>query len=99
MGTEQLIKLFDEEIASLGIDFSHPLDVTQEKALGDETRKCGVVDRSRVLIHRTAELGQRINQRLWRNDVSQTQRGTKILAHRSPVNHSADVADTLHRDK
>ena len=36
MVTEQLIKLFDEEIASLGIDFSHPFDVTQEKALADD---------------------------------------------------------------
>src|SRR5439155_2750001 len=95
--TKQLIELFDEEVSPLGIDFSHPLDVTQEKALGDETRKCRLVDRRRVLIHRTADLGQRINQRLWRNDVSQTQRGTKNLAHRSRVNHSAGVVDPLQR--
>jgi hypothetical protein len=29
--------LLDEEISPLGIDFPHPLDVTQEKALGDKT--------------------------------------------------------------
>jgi hypothetical protein len=36
--------LFDEEISSLGIDFSHPLDVTQEKALGDKTRQRRLID-------------------------------------------------------
>jgi len=56
MVTEQLIKLFDEEIASLGIDFSHPFDVTQEKALADETRQCRLVDWRGVLIHRAADL-------------------------------------------
>src|SRR6266436_6922977 len=95
--TKQLIELFNEEISSLGIDFSHPLDVTEEKALGDKTRQRRLVDRRRVLVHRTADLDQRIDQRLWGNDVAQAQRGTKNLAHRSRVNHSAGVVDPLQR--
>src|SRR5206468_652185 len=95
--SKQLIELFDEEISSLGIDFSYPLDVAQEKALGDKTRQRRLIDWGRVLIHRTADLDQRIDQRFWRNDVAQTQRGTKNLAHRSRVNHSAGVVDPLQR--
>src|SRR4030095_16139116 len=96
---KQFIELFDKEISPLRIDFSHPLDVTQEKSLADKTRQRRLVDRRGVLIHRTADLDQRINQRLWRNDVAQTQRGTKNLAHRSCVNHSAGVVDPLQRRK
>ncbi len=48
--TKQLIELFDEEISSLGIDFPHPLDVTEEKTLGDKTRQRRLVDWRRVLI-------------------------------------------------
>ena len=93
--TKQLIELFDEEIAPLGIDFSHPFNVTQEKALGDKTRERRLVDGGRVLIHRTADLDQRIDQRLWCNDVAQTQSGTKNFAHRACVNHSTGVIDPL----
>src|SRR6476620_4435328 len=53
--TKQFIELFDEEIATLGIDFSHTFDVTEKKALRDETGQRRLVDRGRVLIHRTAD--------------------------------------------
>src|SRR5262249_41818914 len=95
--TKQFIELFDKEIAPLGIDFSHPSDVTEKKALGDKTRECRLVNRRRMLIHRTADLGQRIDERLRRNDVAQAQRRTKNLAHRSRVDHSAGVVDPLQR--
>src|SRR5436190_2647749 len=50
-----------------------------------------------MLIHGAADFDQRIDQRLWRNDVAETQRGTKNLAHRSRVNHPAGVIHALHR--
>src|SRR5437773_12278607 len=52
-----------------------------------------------MLIHCAANLDERIDQRLGRNDVAQTQRGTKNLAHRSRVNHAAGVIDPLQRRK
>jgi hypothetical protein len=87
--------LLDEEISPLGIYFSHPFDVTEEKTLGDKSRQRRLVDRGRVLIHRAANLDQRIDQRLWRNDVAQTQRGTENLTHRSRVNHPAGIIHAL----
>jgi len=53
--TKQFIELFDEEVASFRIDFSHTLDVTQEKAFRDKTRQRRLIDRGRMLIHRTAD--------------------------------------------
>src|SRR5215470_535275 len=97
MISQQFVELFDEEIPPLGIDLSHPLDMTQEKALGDKTRQSRLVDWRRMLIHCTADLDQRIDQRLWRNDIAQTQSGTKNLAHRSRINHSTGVIDPLQR--
>src|SRR4030095_16956648 len=68
-----------------------------EKTLGDKSCQRRLVDRRRVLIHGAADLDKRIDQRLRRNDVTQTQRRTKNLAHRSRVNHPAGVIDPLHR--
>jgi len=56
MVTKQLVELFDKEITPLGVDFSHPFDVTQEKAFVDKPRQGRLVDRGGVLIHRTADL-------------------------------------------
>src|SRR5207249_489264 len=70
---KQLVKLFDEEIAPLGVDFPHPSDVTQEKALGNKTRQCRLFYWRRVLIHRATDLDQRVDQGLRRNDLAETQ--------------------------
>src|SRR5205814_7497451 len=93
--TKQLIKLFDEEISPLRVDFSHSLDMTEEKALGDKTRERCLFDRRRVLIHRTSDLHKRIDQLLWRDDVAQTQRRTEKLADCAGVNNSTGVMGPL----
>src|SRR5215469_15521230 len=79
--TEQFIKLFDEEISSLRINLSHSLDMTEEKAVGDETRKGCLFDWRRMLVHCTSDFHKRIDQLLRSNDVSQTQGRTQNLAH------------------
>jgi hypothetical protein len=91
--------LFDEEVSSLGIDFPHPFYVTEEESLGNESRQRCLINCRRMLIHRAADLGHRIDQRLRRNDVAQTQRGTKNFAYRSRVNHPAGVIHPLQRGK
>src|SRR5690348_17124448 len=50
-----------------------------------------------MLIHRTADFHQCVNQRLWSHDVSQSKRGTKNLADRACVNHSTSFIDPLQR--
>src|SRR5262245_56619728 len=48
-----------------------------------------------MLIHRAADFGQRICQWLWRDDITQSQRGVKDLTHRSGVDHPAGIVDSL----
>src|SRR5262245_32371226 len=93
--TKQLIKLFDEEISPVRINPSHSLDMTEEKALGDKTRKRCLFNRRRVLVHGTSDFHKRIDQLLWREDVSQAQGRTKNLTHCTRVNHSTGVIDPL----
>ena len=59
--TKQLVELFDEAIPPLGIDFSHPFDVTEEKSLGDKSRQRGLINRGRMHVHCTADLCNRID--------------------------------------
>src|SRR4029450_2206639 len=72
---QQRVELFDKEVAPLGIDCSHPLDVTEEETLGDESGKGGLINWRGMLVNRVAYLGHGVDQSLGRNDVSQTQRG------------------------
>src|SRR6476660_3104764 len=67
--TKQFIELFDKEISPLRVNFSHSLDMTEEKALGDKTRQRRLVDWRGVLIHRAADFHECIDQRLWYDDV------------------------------
>src|SRR4029450_9254522 len=54
-----------------------------------------LINRRRVLIHCTADFYKRIDQRLWRNDVAQSQRRKKDLAHRPGVNDAPEIVDPL----
>src|SRR3954469_5683273 len=97
MATKQFVELFNEKFSALGVDLPHPFDMTQEKTVIDKSRQRCLVDGRGVLIHRTADFDQCINQRLWRNDVAQSQRGTKNLAHCACVNDSTSFVDPLQR--
>src|SRR5260370_33300021 len=95
MITEQLVKLFDKEISSFRIQFPHPFNVAQEKPLSDESCQRCLVDRGRVLIHRTPNFSHRIDQLLRHNDIAETQGGIKNFTHRPRVNHTTGVVQSL----
>ena len=97
MVTKQFFELFDKKFSPLCVNLPHPFDMTQEKTVIDKSRQRCLVDGRGVLIHRTTDFDQCINQRLWRNDVAQSQRGTKNLADRPCVNHSTSFVDPLQR--
>jgi hypothetical protein len=69
--------------------------VTEEKSLSDKARQRSLINCGRVLVHCAADFHQRIDQRLWRNDVAQSQRRIKNFTHRPPVNHAPEIVDPL----
>ena len=44
---QPLLELFDEEDASLGIEFADPFHMAEEKSFGDETRQGSLIAFSR----------------------------------------------------
>jgi len=45
MVREQLVELLDEKFPPIGVELSHPLDMTQEISVGDETGERCLIDR------------------------------------------------------
>src|SRR5439155_22135215 len=78
---------------------SHSFDVAQEESFVDETRKCSLVNRRRVLVHCAANFDQRIDYLLWRDEVTQPQGRKQNFAHRSGVNDPTEIVDPLQAGK
>src|SRR5437867_769775 len=92
---EQTIEFFEKEIASIGVEFPHLLDVTEEKPFGDKSREGRLVDGRGMLVHDRANLDHWFDQLFRREQVAQAQRGTKNLAHRAGVNYPAGIIEPL----
>src|SRR4029077_14571742 len=69
--------------------------MAQEKSFINETRKRGLINRRRVLVHCATDFDQRIDQLLRRKDVAQPQGRIKNFTHRPRVNHPAEIDDSL----
>src|SRR5262249_4695896 len=99
MIAEELIELLDKNLAPLGVDFPHSSDVAEEKSLGNEPGQCSLINRRRVLVHRAADFYQRIDQHFGRNDVTESQGRIENFTHRSGVNDTPEVVDSLQTRK
>src|SRR5690242_9017979 len=92
---QPFLELFDEEYASLGIEFADPFHVAEEKSFSDETRQSSLINRRGMLVHDSAHLDEGVDK-LWRRDQkTEAQRWIKDLAHSACINHSARIIQTL----
>lgn len=93
--TQQIVELFDKVFSSVGVQFSHPLDVTQEKPLGEESGQRCLINRGGMLVHHRANFDHWFDQLFWRQDVTQAQGGIEDLTHCACVDNTTGVIKTL----
>src|SRR5262249_25982938 len=92
---EPFLKLFDEEYASLSVEFAHPFHMAEEKSFGDETRQGSLINCRGVLVHDSAHLNQSIHELGRRDYKTEAKRWVKNLAHRAGINDPAGTIQTL----
>src|SRR5438477_855411 len=95
MFTYETIELFDEKLPPIGIQFSHPFDVTEKKSLGQKTGECRLIDGGRMLIHYRPDLNHRVDQWFWGENVTEPQRWIENLTHGSGVDDATGVIESL----
>src|SRR6266513_1933797 len=92
---QQVVELFDKEFSSVRILLPHPLDVTEEKSLGQESSQRRLINRGRMLVHHGANLDHWFDQLLRCQDITQSQGGVEDLAHRACVDNATRVIKSL----
>src|ERR1044071_382498 len=93
--TQQVVELLDEVVSPVRIEFAHPLDVAQEKSLGQESSQRRLINRGRMLIHHGANLDHWFDQLLRRQDITESQGRVEDLTHCARVDNTTGIIKSL----